>query len=141
MVRPLRRVFPNFQLPLAKSQVVRLRLRESRMHEPISSFKLRFTDQHVRVVPRTGRPYDCVGEDAERVFESARILLSRLQNPSNPNLRAVSIILEPGTIRVTWGEKGGIEATRIDGDRFEKDIRPALSPILRCLGDMANRAP
>ena len=104
--------------------------------ELIESFKLRFVDDHVRVVPREGRPYDLVGVKAQSVFEVGAPWITILEGKAGRPLRALSVRIDAGMVRYTWGAKGAIGVDAVVGLEFQRELRPKLVPALWLLADL-----
>ena len=101
----------------------------------IQSFKLRFVDAHVRVVPsRGGTGIDLRTTAAEGVFEAAAALRAALEREQGATLRAVSIRLSPMRAIATF-DRGAAkpEPRRYLPDELRAWVEPHLAPVLELL--------
>lgn len=115
----------------------------------LRSFKLRLSDEHVRVVPKTdasGCPFagpgvDLRGESAEEAFRAAAPLLSALAE-FEPGIavRSIAVDLERPRITATLHAEGRPRVVRIDeGPALHRLLRET-PVVVACLVAAATRA-
>jgi hypothetical protein len=115
----------------------------------IRSFKLRFADVHVRVVPATdaaGCPFagpgvDLRGASAEEAFRLAAPLLARLDElEPGISVRSIAVDLEKPRLTATLHAQGRPRVVRIDAGPTLAWLLRETEAVVGYLSDAATRA-